>query len=150
MAGFMCRLKSYDFPGEFTAHAQLRNGQIVVVDKRNTAAAAADAGTKLAVVESNILMGDEIDKGIRVRVDEITAGKYYYLVENADPLYNALNYLPIYDTNEIYTEQGALVRMHRLEVGEEFVTNLWDVTPGTTVIPAIDTVIGVLADGLVG
>jgi len=157
MAGFMSRLKSYDFPGEQKAHADLYNGMLVGLAVSGTefitAATVADANTTFSVVEKDYNLGDEMEnatlgtqaKGIRVRVEQIDPAKAYYLVENAEPRYE-LNFAPTYDTNEQKTAQGQYVRMHRIEEGEEFVTNFW---VGAS-MPAVGTSLSVLAGGKIG
>lgn len=141
MAGFMTKLNSYLYNGEVKVEtgATLKDGMVVLVTAGSVTdfAASKDTTTKLTVVEKDVNLGDEIGKGIRVRVDALN-GKYY-LVEMAEPHYE-INNAPTYDTAERTWGAGAFVRLHPLSIGEEFVTNQFtgSVTVGTTQL-GVDT-----------
>lgn len=123
MAGYMTKLNGYNYEGELTAHADLYDGMLVLVGNgvTVTTGTTADSTTKFRVLETGIHLGDGSNQiGIRVRVDVLN--KAYYIVESADPHYE-INNAPTYDTFDPKIPSGEYVRIHRLALGEEFVTS---------------------------
>ena len=137
MAGYMTTQLNNVYVGEYAngTGAAVENGTLVVLDATGKMVLPeADTNTKLLCKEVTTIY----DGMKAYRMVVMGLAKLYYLVDNqAD-----INDTAEYDATRYATKDGALLRAHPLQVGEEFVVTAGDLTA--------DTQYGVLATGLVG
>lgn len=143
MAGYMTKLQGYLYEGEFVngVGAPVENGLLVALgtgdDAGKMVLPAANANTKFLCKEAAAIY-DGIP-AYRFVVTAIAAP--VYLVENGFDLNIGEGE---YDTTMYATKDGAFLRAHPLQVGEEFVTNM------VTGTPVAGTEYAVKADGTIG
>lgn len=138
MAGYMTKLQSYMYEGEWVNGAAnpVPNGIVMVQDGDKLILPAADSTTKFVCKEVTTVYGVV---GYRFVVDKLN--KRYYFVENGMDNFNDGG---DYDNREYVTKKGDLLRAHPLIVGDEFLTN------AVTGTPVAGTAYGVQADGTIG
>ena len=138
MAGYMTKLQSYVYEGEWENGAAnpVPNGIVMVQDGNKLILPAADSTTKFVCKEVTTIYGEV---GYRFVVDKLN--KRYYFVENGMDNFNDGGE---YDNREYVTKKGDLLRAHPLIVGDEFLTN------AVTGTPVAGTAYGVQADGTIG
>lgn len=138
MAGYMTKLQSYVYEGEWENGAAnpVPNGIVMVQDGDKLVLPAADSTTKFVCKEVTTIYGVV---GYRFVVDKLN--KRYYFVENGMDNFNDGG---DYDNREYVTKKGDLLRAHPLIVGDEFLTN------AVTGTPVAGTAYGVQADGTIG
>lgn len=138
MAGYMTKLQSYVYEGEWENGAAnpVPNGIVMVQDGDKLVLPAADSTTKFVCKEVTTIYGVV---GYRFVVDKLN--KRYYFVENGMDNFNDGG---DYDNREYVTKKGDLLRAHPLIVGDEFLTN------AVTGTPVAGTAYGVQADGMIG
>lgn len=138
MAGYMTKLQSYVYEGEWENGAAnpVPNGIVMVQDGNKLILPAADSTTKFVCKEVTTVYGEV---GYRFVVDKLN--KRYYFVENGMDNFNDGGE---YDNREYVTKKGDLLRAHPLIVGDEFLTN------AVTGTPVAGTAYGVQADGTIG
>lgn len=138
MAGYMTKLQSYVYEGEWKNGAAnpVPNGIVMVQDGDKLVLPAADSTTKFVCKEVTTIYGVV---GYRFVVDKLN--KRYYFVENGMDNFNDGG---DYDNREYVTKKDDLLRAHPLIVGDEFLTN------AVTGTPVAGTAYGVQADGTIG
>lgn len=138
MAGYMTKLQSYVYEGEWENGAAnpVPNGIVMVQDGNKLVLPAADSTTKFVCKEVTTIYGEV---GYRFVVDKLN--KRYYFVENGMDNFNDGGE---YDNREYVTKKGDLLRAHPLIVGDEFLTN------AVTGTPVAGTAYSVQADGTIG
>ena len=138
MAGYMTKLQSYVYEGEWENGAAnpVPNGIVMVQDGNRLVLPAADSTTKFVCKEVTTIYGVV---GYRFVVDKLN--KRYYFVENGMDNFNDGGE---YDNREYVTKKGDLLRAHPLIVGDEFLTN------AVTGTPVAGTAYSVQADGTIG
>lgn len=138
MAGYMTKLQSYVYEGEWKNGAAnpVPNGIVMVQDGDKLVLPAADSTTKFVCKEVTTIYGVV---GYRFVVDKLN--KRYYFVENGMDNFNDGG---DYDNREYVTKKDDLLRAHPLIVGDEFLTN------AVTGTPVAGTAYSVQADGTIG
>jgi len=138
MAGYMTKLQSYVYEGEWVngAAVAVPNGTIMVQNGDKLELPSADSTSKFVCKEVTTIYGE---LGYRFIVDKLN--KRYYFVENG---MDDFNDGAEYDNRNYVTKPGDLLRAHPLLVGDEFLTNT------VTGTPTEGASVGVQADGTIG
>ena len=138
MAGYMTKLQSYVYEGEWVNGEQnaVQNGILMVQNGDQLELPSAESTSKFVCKEVTTIYGEV---GYRFVVDKLN--KRYYFVENGMDDYNDM---AEYDGRLYETKSGELLRAHPLLVGDEFLTN------AVTGAPVAGNAYGVQADGTIG
>ena len=118
MAGYMRKLGSYVYNGEYKAAQAMANGTFVDIQPQGVKPIAADGDAVLRVAEKTTLFGKKA-----LVLDVVTAGtKETYFLENEAELPDGASF----DTAEHICKAGDYCRMHRLIPGEQLIMSVAD------------------------